>query len=145
MQIAGIVLCLSWNFIAVVVCWIKEGGVFFGSLVMLVFSLYRPCTEQLVFLVLADSKLFFLATIYALLGIPLSYLIWYRPLYRAMRYARTILTTPYYGWIFQRHLTCIYFCFSTFHLHFSKQLLCMYTLFRPAQHSHCFHFVYLYP
>jgi hypothetical protein len=41
----------------------------------------------LVSLVLADSKLFFLATIYALLGIPLSYLIWYRPLYRAMRYA----------------------------------------------------------
>jgi hypothetical protein len=39
---------------------------------------------------LADSKLFFLATIYALLGIPLSYLIWYRPLYRAMRYAVTI-------------------------------------------------------
>jgi len=41
----GIVLCLSWNFIAVIVCWIKEGGVFFGSLVMLVFSLYKTCTE----------------------------------------------------------------------------------------------------
>jgi hypothetical protein len=25
---AGIVLCLSWNFIAVIVCWIKEGGGF---------------------------------------------------------------------------------------------------------------------
>jgi hypothetical protein len=45
----------------------------------------------------ADSKLFFLATIYALLGIPLSYLIWYRPLYRAMRYAMIIFGTPYYG------------------------------------------------
>ncbi|PWZ40956.1 Secretory carrier-associated membrane protein 6 [Zea mays] len=58
----GIVFCLSWNFIVVIVCWIKEG----------------------------DSKLFFLATIYALLGIPLSYLIWYRPLYRAMRHAEII-------------------------------------------------------
>lgn len=31
-------------------------------------------------------KIFFLATIYALLGLPLSYVLWYRPLYRAMRY-----------------------------------------------------------
>lgn len=45
MYIAGIVLCLSWNFIAVIVCWIKEGGVLHGSLLMVVFSLYRPCTE----------------------------------------------------------------------------------------------------
>jgi CHASE2 domain-containing sensor protein len=55
----GIVLCLFWNFIAVIVCWIRGG----------------------------DSKLFFLATIYGMLGMPLSYLMWYRPLYRAMRYA----------------------------------------------------------
>ncbi|XP_077244782.1 SCAMP family protein [Tasmannia lanceolata] len=53
----GIVLCLTWNVIAVIVCWIKGGGV----------------------------KIFFLATIYALLGCPLSYVLWYRPLYRAMR------------------------------------------------------------
>ncbi|CAL9153196.1 unnamed protein product [Musa hybrid cultivar] len=52
----GILLCLSWNVIAVIVCWIKGGGV----------------------------KIFFLAIIYALLGCPLSYVLWYRPLYRAM-------------------------------------------------------------
>ncbi|AQK45855.1 Secretory carrier-associated membrane protein 4 [Zea mays] len=92
----GIVLCLSWNFVAVIVCWIKEG----------------------------DSKLFFLATIYALLGIPLSYLIWYRPLYRAMRYAVTIFelftvdnfasyTTNSafsFGWFFLCYLIHIGFC-----------------------------------
>ncbi|KAK2995039.1 hypothetical protein RJ640_024482 [Escallonia rubra] len=53
----GIVLCLVFNMIAVIVCWIRGGGV----------------------------KIFFLATIYALLGCPLSYVLWYRPLYRAMR------------------------------------------------------------
>ncbi|CAL9756179.1 unnamed protein product [Musa acuminata subsp. burmannicoides] len=52
----GILLCLSWNVIAVIVCWIKGGGV----------------------------KIFFLSIIYALLGCPLSYVLWYRPLYRAM-------------------------------------------------------------
>ncbi|KAF8651793.1 hypothetical protein HU200_063313 [Digitaria exilis] len=74
----GIVLCLSWNFIAVIVCWIKEG----------------------------DSKLFFLATIYALLGVPLSYLIWYRPLYRAMRTNSAFS----FGWFFLCYLIHIGFC-----------------------------------
>ncbi|KAL4652519.1 hypothetical protein ACB092_01G239200 [Castanea dentata] len=53
----GIVLCLVFNVIAVTACWIKGGGV----------------------------KIFFLATICALLGCLLSYVLWYRPLYRAMR------------------------------------------------------------
>ncbi|KAG6780833.1 hypothetical protein POTOM_013712 [Populus tomentosa] len=53
----GIVLCLVFNLIAVTVCWIRGGGV----------------------------KIFFLAIIYALMGCPLSYVLWYRPLYRAMR------------------------------------------------------------
>lgn len=34
---------------------------------------------------LAGVKIFFLAAIYALLGCPLSYVLWYRPLYRGMR------------------------------------------------------------
>ncbi|KAF6135850.1 hypothetical protein GIB67_028169 [Kingdonia uniflora] len=53
----GIVLCLTFNVIAVIVCWIRGGGV----------------------------KIFFLAIIYAILGCPISYVMWYRPLYRAMR------------------------------------------------------------
>ncbi|KAL7243362.1 hypothetical protein ACSBR1_015705 [Camellia fascicularis] len=59
----GIVLCLVFNVIAMIVCWIRGGGV----------------------------KIFFLATIYALLGCPLSYVLWYRPLYRAMRYSTVLV------------------------------------------------------
>ncbi|CAD6249849.1 unnamed protein product [Miscanthus lutarioriparius] len=74
----GIVLCLFWNFIAVIVCWIRGG----------------------------DSKLFFLATIYGMLGIPLSYLMWYRPLYRAMRTDSAFS----FGWFFLCYLLHIAFC-----------------------------------
>ncbi|KAF8750230.1 hypothetical protein HU200_012485 [Digitaria exilis] len=74
----GIVLCLFWNFIAVIVCWIRGG----------------------------DSKLFFLATIYGMLGIPLSYLMWYRPLYRAMRTDSAFS----FGWFFLCYLLHIGFC-----------------------------------
>uniref|UniRef100_J3LG44 Secretory carrier-associated membrane protein n=1 Tax=Oryza brachyantha TaxID=4533 RepID=J3LG44_ORYBR len=74
----GIVLCLFWNFIAVIVCWIRGG----------------------------DSKLFFLATIYGMLGTPLSYLMWYRPLYRAMRTDSAFS----FGWFFLCYMLHIAFC-----------------------------------
>lgn len=74
----GIVLCLVFNVIAVTVCWIKHGGV----------------------------KIFFLATIYALLGIPLSYVLWYRPLYRAMRTDSALK----FGWFFLFYMLHIGFC-----------------------------------
>lgn len=45
-------------------------------------------------------KIFFLAIIYALMGIPLSYLLWYRPLYRAMRYIVNVKTV-YFSRIYQ--------------------------------------------
>ncbi|EXC26238.1 Secretory carrier-associated membrane protein 3 [Morus notabilis] len=74
----GIVLCLVFNVIAVIVCWIRGGGV----------------------------KIFFLATIYALLGIPLSYVLWYRPLYRAMRTDSAFK----FSWFFLFYLIHIGFC-----------------------------------
>lgn len=74
----GIVLCLVFNVVAVIVCWIRGGGV----------------------------KIFFLATIYALLGCPLSYLLWYRPLYRAMRTDSAFK----FGWFFLFYLIHIGFC-----------------------------------
>ncbi|KAI9072271.1 hypothetical protein K1719_045775 [Acacia pycnantha] len=74
----GIVLCLAFNVVAVIVCWIRGGGV----------------------------KIFFLAIIYALLGVPLSYVLWYRPLYRAMRTDSALK----FGWFFLFYLLHIAFC-----------------------------------
>ncbi|KAJ0964378.1 hypothetical protein J5N97_029500 [Dioscorea zingiberensis] len=74
----GIILCLSFNVIGVTVCWIKGGGV----------------------------KIFFLSVIYALLGCPLSYVLWYRPLYRAMRTDSALK----FGWFFLMYLVHIGFC-----------------------------------
>jgi hypothetical protein len=74
----GIVLCLVFNLVAVIVCWIRGGGV----------------------------KIFFLAVIYALLGVPLSYVLWYRPLYRAMRTDSALK----FSWFFMFYLLHIAFC-----------------------------------
>ncbi|KAK4422483.1 Secretory carrier-associated membrane protein 4 [Sesamum alatum] len=74
----GIVLCLVFNVIAITVCWIRGGGV----------------------------KIFFLAIIYALLGCPVSYVLWYRPLYRAMRTDSALK----FSWFFLFYLLHIAFC-----------------------------------
>ncbi|XP_004512452.1 secretory carrier-associated membrane protein 4 [Cicer arietinum] len=74
----GIVLCLVFNLVAVTVCWVRGGGV----------------------------KIFFLAVIYALLGVPLSYVLWYRPLYRAMRTDSALK----FSWFFMLYLLHIAFC-----------------------------------
>ncbi|KAH7692884.1 SCAMP protein [Dioscorea alata] len=74
----GLVLCLSFNVIAVTVCWIEGGGV----------------------------KIFLLAVIYAMLGCPLSYVLWYRPLYRAMRTDSALK----FGWFFLQYMIHIGFC-----------------------------------
>ncbi|GAB2231440.1 hypothetical protein Drorol1_Dr00010447 [Drosera rotundifolia] len=53
----GLVLALTWNFIAVTTAWIRGG----------------------------DATIWFLAIIYAISGVPGAYVLWYRPLYRAFR------------------------------------------------------------
>ncbi|KAI5389836.1 Secretory carrier-associated membrane protein 1, variant 3 [Lathyrus oleraceus] len=53
----GLVLCLLWNIVAVTTAWIKGEG----------------------------PTIWFLAIIYFISGAPGSYVMWYRPLYRAMR------------------------------------------------------------
>ncbi|KAJ4779089.1 Secretory carrier-associated membrane protein [Rhynchospora pubera] len=74
----GLVLCLGFNIIAVLVCWIQGGGV----------------------------TIFLLALIYALSGCPLSYILWYQPLYHAMRTDSALK----FGWFFLFYMFHIGFC-----------------------------------
>ncbi|RVX08468.1 Secretory carrier-associated membrane protein 3 [Vitis vinifera] len=53
----GLACCLTWNIIATTTAWIKGEGV----------------------------KIWFLAIIYFIAGVPGAYVLWYRPLYRAFR------------------------------------------------------------
>ncbi|CAL5344918.1 unnamed protein product [Camellia sinensis] len=59
----GLIVCLLWNLVAVTAAWIKLG----------------------------DVKIWFLAVIYFVSGVPLAYVLWYRPLYRASRSSHLIL------------------------------------------------------
>ncbi|XP_039006922.1 secretory carrier-associated membrane protein 1-like isoform X1 [Hibiscus syriacus] len=53
----GLVLCLFWNIVAVTTAWVKGEG----------------------------PTIWFLSIIYFISGVPGGYVLWYRPLYRAMR------------------------------------------------------------
>ncbi|KAB1199856.1 Secretory carrier-associated membrane protein 3, partial [Morella rubra] len=64
----GVVLCLTWNVLAVTIAWIQGEGV----------------------------KIWFLAIIYFIAGVPGAYVLWYRPLYRAFRKESAMN----FGWYF---------------------------------------------
>ncbi|TKY59329.1 putative secretory carrier-associated membrane protein 1 [Spatholobus suberectus] len=74
----GLMLCLLWNVIAVTSAWIKGEGV----------------------------KIWFLAIIYFIAGVPGAYVLWYRPLYRAFRNESALK----FGWFFLFYLLHIGFC-----------------------------------
>ncbi|CAL0331415.1 unnamed protein product [Lupinus luteus] len=74
----GITLCLCWNVIAVTAAWIKGGGV----------------------------KIWLLAIIYLISGVPGGYVLWYRPLYRVFRNENALR----FGWFFMIYLLHIGFC-----------------------------------
>ncbi|GLU23071.1 hypothetical protein SLE2022_391030 [Rubroshorea leprosula] len=74
----GLALCLFWNIISVTAAWIKGEGV----------------------------KIWFLAIIYFVAGVPGAYVLWYRPLYRAFRNESAIK----FGWFFLFYLLHIGFC-----------------------------------
>ncbi|XAR66411.1 hypothetical protein NMG60_11012640 [Bertholletia excelsa] len=74
----GLFGCLLWNIIAVTAAWIKLG----------------------------DVKIWFLAIIYFVSGVPLAYVLWYRPLYRAFRTESAMK----FGWFFLFYLLHIGFC-----------------------------------
>ncbi|KAL4626697.1 hypothetical protein ACB098_05G080700 [Castanea mollissima] len=74
----GLVLCLMWNVIAVSTAWIQGEGV----------------------------KIWFLALIYFISGVPGAYVLWYRPLYRAFRTESAMN----FGWFFMFYMLHIGFC-----------------------------------
>ncbi|CAI0468474.1 unnamed protein product [Linum tenue] len=74
----GLTLCLLWNIVAVTTAWIKNEGV----------------------------KIWFLAIIYFISGVPGGYFLWYRPLYRAFRTDSALK----FGWFFFFYLIHIGFC-----------------------------------
>uniref|UniRef100_A0A2P2LEN7 Secretory carrier-associated membrane protein n=2 Tax=Rhizophora mucronata TaxID=61149 RepID=A0A2P2LEN7_RHIMU len=74
----GLFVCLLWNIIAVTTAWIKGQGV----------------------------KIWFLAIIYFISGVPGAYVLWYRPLYRALRTESAMK----FGWFFLFYLLHIGFC-----------------------------------
>lgn len=91
---AGLFACLFWNIIAVTAAWIKGEG---NHKVWPcpVFNTILPCrvnflitTLKLILLAFWPGvKIWLLAIIYFIAGVPGAYVLWYRPLYRAMRYS----------------------------------------------------------
>ncbi|EPS71892.1 secretory carrier membrane protein, partial [Genlisea aurea] len=73
----GLALALFWNIIAVTTAWIKLG----------------------------DPRIWFLAIIYFISGVPGAYFLWYRPLYRACRTESAMK----FGWFFLFYLVHIAF------------------------------------
>ncbi|XP_042428717.1 secretory carrier-associated membrane protein 2-like isoform X1 [Zingiber officinale] len=88
-SLLGIVACLFWNFVAVTAAWIAGEGV----------------------------KLWFLAVIYFISGVPGAYFLWYRPLYRAMRTESALR----FGWFFLFYLVG-FFYFNSVHKDFNDVL-----------------------
>ncbi|KAH6763994.1 Secretory carrier membrane protein family protein [Perilla frutescens var. hirtella] len=74
----GIIACLLWNCIAVTVAWANGEG----------------------------PTIWFLAVIYFISGVPGAYVLWYRPLYRAMRTDSALK----FGWFFLSYAFHIAFC-----------------------------------
>ncbi|XP_037441307.1 secretory carrier-associated membrane protein 4-like [Triticum dicoccoides] len=80
-SLLGLIICLFWNFICVTAFWISA-------------------REN------AGPKIWFLAIIYFITGVPGAYYLWYRPLYRAMRKESAFR----YGWFFMFYFFHICFC-----------------------------------
>ncbi|PKU59687.1 Secretory carrier-associated membrane protein 3 [Dendrobium catenatum] len=74
-SLLGLTACLFWNFIAVTAAWIKVENV----------------------------KIWLLAIIYFISGVPGAYVLWYRPLYNAMRTDSALK----FGWFFLFYMVCI--------------------------------------
>ncbi|XP_020692091.1 secretory carrier-associated membrane protein 2 [Dendrobium catenatum] len=77
-SLLGLTMCLIWNIIATTTAWIKGEGV----------------------------KIWLLSIIFFISGVPGAYVLWYRPLYNAMRTESALK----FGWFFLFYLVHIGFC-----------------------------------
>ncbi|XP_042060062.1 secretory carrier-associated membrane protein 1-like isoform X2 [Salvia splendens] len=62
--------------------------------------------QYVAFTTLLDAKIWFLAIIYFISGVPGAYVLWYRPLYRAFRTESAMK----FGWFFMLYMLHIGFC-----------------------------------
>ncbi|KAF5948376.1 hypothetical protein HYC85_014333 [Camellia sinensis] len=104
MTFAGLVVCLLWNIIAVTVAWINGEG-WLGNTLNGLLSLLLAYMS-LDFSRLVGPTIWFLAIIYFITGVPGAYVLWYRPLYRAMRTDSALK----FGWFFLSYVFHIAFC-----------------------------------
>ncbi|KAK2969862.1 hypothetical protein RJ640_030171 [Escallonia rubra] len=86
----GLVLCLLWNIVAVTTAWIKGG----------------------------DPKIWFLAIIYFIAGVPGGYVLWYRPLYRAFRTESAMK----FSWFFLFYVVSFLYPFSKYTFYLSRKM-----------------------
>ncbi|KAL2483257.1 Secretory carrier-associated membrane protein 1 [Forsythia ovata] len=101
----GLIVCLLWNFVAVTLAWIKGEGwclITFYSIPKLS-TIIKP---HLYFFSVVGPIIWFLAIIYFVSGVPGAYVLWYRPLYRAMRTDSALKFT----WFFLSYVFHIGFC-----------------------------------
>lgn len=77
-SLLGLVGCLLWNVVAVTLAWVNGEG----------------------------PTIWFLAIIYLISAVPGAYVLWYRPLYRAMRTDSALK----FGWFFLSYVFHIAFC-----------------------------------
>jgi secretory carrier-associated membrane protein len=85
----GLAGCLFWNVIATTTAWIKGEGTINLHLIVYISYIFihqRLLTLQLILTSAATgAMIWLLAIIYFISGVPGAYVLWYRPLYNAIR------------------------------------------------------------
>ncbi|KAK4759000.1 hypothetical protein SAY87_020301 [Trapa incisa] len=101
----GLVLCLLWNVVAVTTAWIKGEGRTCNICIVKLIDCCMVILSNYVNICLVGPTIWFLAIIYFISGVPGAYVLWYRPLYRAMRTDSALK----FGWFFMFYLLHIGF------------------------------------
>jgi len=83
---AGLTACLFWNIIATTAAWIKSEGMGIWQSTSFLHLVNQTTNLELIqWLGWIGVMIWLLAIIYFISGVPGAYVLWYRPLYNAMR------------------------------------------------------------